>query len=184
MFASLNKRASWINEKSKTALFVLTFGIGMLGVSYAAVPLYELFCRVTGYGGTTAQAEVAPETALSQMMTVRFDANRMSGLPWDFRPVQRQVELPIGEAMTIEYEATNTSTSPTTGTATFNVSPDAAGAFFNKIECFCFTEQTLQPGESVRMPVNFFIDPEIVDDLDANWIKTITLSYTFFPEKD
>ena len=171
-------------KKRKTALYILLFGITMLAISYTAVPLYDLFCRVTGYGGTTSVAEEASGVILDQNIGVRFDSNTANGLGWNFKPVTKEVDLKIGEVITIEYEATNLSNEVSTGTATFNVSPEAAGYYFNKIECFCFTEQLLQPGETVRMPVNFFVDPEIVDDIDANWIKTITLSYTFFPKDD
>lgn len=171
-------------RKLSTAGYVALFGAVMLGISYAAVPLYELFCRVTGYGGTTSRAEAASEIILATPIGVRFDSNVANSLPWQFRPVSREVEVKIGEAITIEYEAKNIADFTTTGTATFNVSPESAGVYFNKIECFCFNEQTLGPGETVRMPVNFFVDPEIVDDIDANWIKTITLSYTFFPVEE
>ncbi len=156
------------------------FVASMIGVSYAAVPLYQLFCQVTGYGGTTQRVEQMSDTVLDRTIKVRFDANVAGGLPWDFKPVQREVELRIGETVQVSYTAMNTSDVATTGQATFNVTPMAAGAYFNKIQCFCFTESELKPGETIDMPVVFFVDPAIVDDLDAKDISTITLSYTFF----
>lgn len=157
------------------------FVLSMVGVSFAAVPLYQLFCQVTGYGGTTQRVEQMSETILDRKIKVRFDANVAGGLPWSFKPVDREVELRIGETIQISYTAQNTSDQPTFGQATFNVTPMSAGAFFNKIQCFCFTETELKPGETMDMPVVFFVDPAIVDDLDAKDVTTITLSYTFFP---
>ncbi|MDP2119477.1 MAG: cytochrome c oxidase assembly protein [Hoeflea sp.] len=157
------------------------FVISMLGVSYAAVPLYKLFCQVTGYGGTTQRVEQMSDTILDRTIKVRFDSNVASGLPWDFKPVEREVELRIGETIEVAYTAENVSDVSTYGQATFNVTPMSAGAYFNKIQCFCFTETELKPGETMNMPVVFFVDPAIVDDPDAKGITTITLSYTFFP---
>ena len=157
------------------------FVISMLGVSYAAVPLYKLFCQVTGYGGTTQRVEQMSDTILDRTIKVRFDANVAAGLPWDFKPVEREVELRIGETIEIAYTAENVSDVSTFGQATFNVTPMSAGAYFNKIQCFCFTETELKPGETMNMPVVFFVDPAIVDDPDAKGVTTITLSYTFFP---
>ncbi|WP_339763393.1 cytochrome c oxidase assembly protein [uncultured Hoeflea sp.] len=157
------------------------FVLSMVGVSFAAVPLYQLFCQVTGYGGTTQRVEQMSETILDRKIKVRFDANVAGGLPWSFKPVDREVELRIGETIQISYTAENKSDQPTYGQATFNVTPMSAGAFFNKIQCFCFTETELKPGETMDMPVVFFVDPAIVDDLDAKDVTTITLSYTFFP---
>ena len=151
----------------------------MIGASYAAVPLYDLFCKVTGFGGTTNVAEAASETVLDEKVRVRFDSNVDSNMGWTFRPMQREMELRIGENAIAFYEAINNTDQPVTGTASYNVAPDAAGYFFNKIECFCFTEQTLQPGERVEMPVSFYVDPEMVTDRDAGRIRDITLSYTF-----
>lgn len=159
------------------------FVASMVGVSFAAVPLYQLFCQVTGYGGTTQRAEQFSETILDRTIKVRFDANTASGLPWEFKPVQREVEVRIGETILINYTAENTSERVTTGQATFNVTPMAAGAYFNKVQCFCFTETALKPGESMEMPVLFFVDPAIVDAVDTKNIDTITLSYTFFPHE-
>ena len=159
------------------------FALSMVGVAYAAVPLYKIFCQVTGYGGTTQVAEQASDVILSKTIKVRFDANTSRGLGWDFEPVQREIVLKIGETRLAHYSATNLSDELTMGTATFNVTPMAAGAYFNKIACFCFTEQTLKPGQTVDMPVSFYIDPEIVNDKDLDGVSTITLSYTFFPVK-
>ncbi|MAS06755.1 MAG: cytochrome c oxidase assembly protein [Ahrensia sp.] len=154
---------------------------GMVGMAYASVPLYRIFCQVTGYGGTTQRAQSAGIQVLDQTIKVRFDANVSPGVNWDFRPNQRQVELRIGETMQVGYTAHNNSSRDVTGTATFNVTPQSAGAYFNKVECFCFTEQTLQPGETADMPIVFFIDPDIVKSEELKDIDTLTLSYTFFP---
>jgi len=153
----------------------------MVGVSFAAVPLYDMFCRVTGYGGTPQRVEQVSDVILDRTITVRFDSNTSPGLPWEFKPKQRQVELRIGETTEAFYVARNTAEVVTAGTASFNVSPELAGAYFNKLECFCFTEQELQPGQSYEMPVQFFVDPEIVNVPELKNIKTITLSYTFHP---
>ena len=161
----------------------MTFVVAMAGMAYAAVPLYEMFCKVTGYGGTTQRVEQMSETILDRTMKVRFDANTGHGLPWQFKPVQREVELKIGETVQIRYTAKNMSSQPVTGQATFNVTPQSAGAYFNKVQCFCFTETTLQPGEEMEMPVVFFIDPAIVEPLETKNINTITLSYTFYPHE-
>lgn len=153
---------------------------GMLGMAYAAVPLYQLFCQVTGYGGTTQRATVPSSVVLDRTITVRFDAN-VSKLSWEFAPVERKMDVRIGENALAVYRATNTSDRPLVGSASFNVSPDIAGSFFNKLECFCFTEQLLEPGQSIDMPVSFFVDPALVDDKDARKVQEITLSYTFHP---
>ena len=154
--------------------------VGMLGMAYAAVPLYQLFCQMTGYGGTTQRVTKASDKVLDRTITIRFDAN-VNGLAWSFEPVVRTMKVRIGENALAFYRATNTSDNPLTGTATFNVTPDIAGSFFNKLECFCFKEQRLEPGETVDMPVSFYVDPSLVDDKDATRLSTITLSYTFFP---
>jgi cytochrome c oxidase assembly protein subunit 11 len=172
---------SALGRKNRRLMVVLgTVAVGMVGLSYAAVPLYDLFCRVTGFAGTTQVAE-EKSTAISQRaIKIRFDA-MAADIEWAFQPVQRQIRLQIGENAVAFYRATNQSDRPLTGTATFNVTPLKAGAYFNKVECFCFTEQTLAPGESVDMPVAFFVDPEIEADPNLNDVKTITLSYTFYP---
>jgi cytochrome c oxidase assembly protein subunit 11 len=156
----------------------------MIGLAYAAVPLYRIFCQVTGYGGTTQAADAGSEVVLDRMVTIRFDANTARGMAWNFQAEQRQMTLRIGETGLAFYRASNPTTKAITGTATFNVTPPQAGAYFNKIECFCFTEQTLEPGASADMPVSFFVDPAIVDDPDVASVGTITLSYTFFPTTD
>ncbi|MEC9347020.1 MAG: cytochrome c oxidase assembly protein [Pseudomonadota bacterium] len=152
----------------------------MVGLSFAAVPLYDLFCRVTGYGGTTQRAESGADHLGKQMMTVQFDASTARDMPWQFRPEQREVRLRTGETGMAFYRASNPTDRAITGTATFNVSPPKVGLYFVKLECFCFTEQTLEPGQSVDMPVQFYVDPEIENDPNAREVKTITLSYTFF----
>jgi cytochrome c oxidase assembly protein subunit 11 len=159
------------------------FVIGMVGMAYAAVPLYEMFCKVTGYGGTTQRVEQASDVILDRKIKVRFDANVGPGLPWTFEPVQREIEIRIGETVQVHYKARNNASTATTGQATFNVTPQAAGAYFNKVQCFCFTETTLKPGEEMEMPVVFFVDPEIVEPVETKGIHTITLSYTFYPHE-
>ena len=153
----------------------------MVGMAYAAVPLYELFCRVTGYGGTTQVADSSAETVIDRMMTVRFDANVSNGLNWDFKALDKPVTLQVGETGQIDYQVVNVGTAASSGTATFNVTPPSAGIYFNKLECFCFTEQEVKAGESMIMPVIFFVDPDIDEDPNLKSIDTITLSYTFFP---
>ena len=163
---------------------VAFFG-GMVGMAYAAVPLYEMFCQVTGYGGTTQRVEQYSDKILDRTIKVRFDANVSGGLPWDFKPVEREITLRIGETTQIAYTAENTFGTPTSGRASFNVAPSLAGSYFNKVECFFFTDTELKPGEKLDMPVVFYIDPEIVNQPELKDIHTITLSYTFFPiERD
>ena len=156
------------------------FGLAMLALAFASVPLYRVFCQVTGFGGTTMKADAAPGAVAGQI-GVRFDANIDPALPWKFEPVQETVRIHPGARTTIYYQATNYTARPTTGQAIFNVTPEIAGKYFSKIECFCFTEQTLKPGESVKMPVIFFVDPKLRDDPDTKHIDEITLSYTFYP---
>lgn len=155
--------------------------LAMLGLAYASVPLYALFCQVTGFGGTPQRAAAAPLESASQSISVRFDANIAGSLGWTFQPAQTTVTTKLGEQVLAHYRAANTSNRQLTGTAVFNVTPVNAGVYFNKIECFCFTEQTLEPGETVDMPVVFFVDPAIMKDPDTRSIKEITLSYTFYP---
>ena len=173
------------NNANRAVLFsCLAFFAGMVGVSYAAVPLYRMFCQVTGYGGTTQRVTQYADRVLDRDITIRFDTNT-SGVAWDFKPVQRSMTVKIGETAQAHFTATNTSDVPVTGRATFNVTPDVSGAYFNKVECFCFTDTTLQPGETLDMPVVFYVDPDIVDVSEMKNIKTITLSYTMFlAEKD
>ena len=156
------------------------FGLAMLGLAFASVPLYRIFCQVTGFGGTPLVSNAAPG-AVAGEIGVRFDANLSGGLPWRFEPVERTVRIQPGARTIVNYRSTNLVARPTTGRAIFNVSPAQAGQYFNKIECFCFTEQTLKPGESVNMPVIFYVDPKIRDDATIGDIDEITLSYTFYP---
>jgi cytochrome c oxidase assembly protein subunit 11 len=165
----------------RTAVAVGAVACAMVGLSYASVPLYALFCKVTGFGGTPQTASAAPAAVSSKAIAVRFDANASSSLGWRFHASQQQLTVRLGEVALATYEAVNDSSSSVTGTAVFNVTPVAAGVYFNKLECFCFTEQTLKPGERAVMPVQFFVDPAILDDPDAAKISEITLSYTFYP---
>lgn len=181
---STNAAQLGARQRLRVGLACAVVVAGMVGVAYAAVPLYRIFCQVTGYGGTTNQASAAPGLVLDRDMTIRFDANVSRTMPWSFQPLQTAVTLKVGETALALYRAHNPTDHPITGTATFNITPQQAGYYFTKIECFCFTEQTLQPGETVEMPVTFFVDPEIADDHELDSIKTITLSYTFFPKKD
>lgn len=169
--------------RKKTVTAAVLFGVvgGMVGLSFASVPLYKLFCQVTGFGGTPNTENVSVPAAVSDhVVTVRFDSNVNSALPWRFKPGQREVRVRLGEETLIHYTAVNLSDAPITGTATFNVTPYKAAQYFSKIECFCFTEQRLAPGEEVAMPVTFYVDPAILDDVDARDVEKITLSYTFY----
>lgn len=166
----------------KVGLIGLGAALAMLGMGFAAVPLYRLFCQATGYGGTTQRANEAQAAAVQsagRAMSIRFDANVERGMPWEFRPLQRTDTVTIGERDMALFYARNTSDKVITGTASFNVEPEQAAAYFNKIQCFCFTEQTLQPGEAVRMPVIYYVDPAILKDKDNKDVEQITLSYTF-----
>ena len=173
-----------VKRVNNNAIFAgcVVFVAGMVGAAYASVPLYRLFCQVTGYNGTTQRVEQYSDKILSKPIQVTFDANISPGLNWDFKAA-KSVNPKIGETVQIEYTATNRSSKATTGTAVFNVTPMESGAYFNKVECFCFTEQTLQPGQSVNMPVVFFVDPAIATADETKNIKTITLSYTFYPSE-
>ncbi len=164
----------------RKAIPLVAVGLGMAGMAWAAVPLYDLFCRVTGYGGTTQVATEGSDRVLERMVTVRFDASTGRDMPWKFRPVQTAMQIRIGETALAFYEAYNPTDRVIAGTASYNVSPSSVGGYFAKIECFCFTEQVLQPGERVEMPVTFYVDPEMVDDPETEGVTTITLSYTFY----
>jgi cytochrome c oxidase assembly protein subunit 11 len=153
----------------------------MVGVSFAAVPLYSWFCRTTGFGGTTQVAQTAPERISGRTITVRFDSNVAPGLPWSFEPERRTIDVRLGEVVTVYYAVRNESARVTTGQAGYNVAPPTAGAYFEKINCFCFTQQTLQPGEKRDMAVVFYVDPKLANDTEQNAVHNITLSYTFFP---
>ncbi len=168
----------------KVALLFAGLAVSMIGLAYASVPLYQLFCQVTGFGGTTQRAFTAPTNVKDTTITIRFDANVSSELNWSFTPTQQTQTVKLGEMVLAFYQATNASKESVTGTAVFNVSPPEAGVFFNKIECFCFTEQTLKPGEKVELPVSYFVDPAILDDPDSKQVREITLSYTFYPAEN
>src|SRR5580658_8716106 len=157
----------------------------MVGASYAAVPFYNWFCRATGFNGTTQVATSAPSAApLARKIAIRFDSNVAGGLPWKFEPEQTEIEVKIGEVTTVFYTVTNQSARTTTGQAAYNVAPLTVGAYFEKINCFCFTEQTMAPGEEREMPVVFYVDPALVEDHENDGLNTITLSYTFYPVRE
>jgi len=177
------RRAMNEKAKKKTAAQMVGVVIFMGALAWASVPFYDWFCRVTGFGGITQVAESGSEIVLSETVKVRFDASLERDMPWEFKPVQREMEIQIGATGLAFYEAYNPTDKPVAGTASYNVTPYEAGGFFSKIDCFCFEEQVLMPGERVQMPVTFFVDPEIVEDRDAKYTKVITLSYTFY-EKD
>jgi cytochrome c oxidase assembly protein subunit 11 len=168
----------------RTLAMLVGLVVGMTGLAYASVPLYRLFCQVTGYGGTPARADAAPASVSDRVIRVSFTADVAQGLGWRFQPEQRAVDLKVGENKLAFYSAENLEKIPVTGQATFNVSPDVFGPYFTKIACFCFTEQTLQPGQRVDMPVSFFIDPAILDDPQLKRLNNVTLSYTFFRAAD
>ena len=169
-----------VDPKSKTVLQLVGVVVFMGAMAWASVPFYNWFCKVTGFGGTTNVAEGPAGAILDRTVKVRFDASVNRGFPWEFKPMQTEMTLRIGEEGMAFYEAYNPTDRPIAGQAAYNVYPYEAGAYFDKIECFCFTEQVLMPGERVEMPVNFFVDPEMVNDRDAKYVKHITLSYTFF----
>jgi cytochrome c oxidase assembly protein subunit 11 len=169
-----------IGRNRVVAASLVVVVVGMVGLAFASVPLYRLFCQVTGYGGTTQRATAASDHSIDREVVVRLDGN-VAGLPWDFRPEMQQIKVKLGETALVKFVAENTSTAPVVGTATFNVQPELAGIYFNKIECFCFVEQKLEPGERVELPVQFFVSPAMADDRELEAIRTITLSYTFFP---
>ena len=169
-------------RSNRTVVMWCLAGLAVMGSITAASPtLYRLFCQVTGYGGTTQRATVAPHQILDRIITVRFDANVSPQLAWKFEPVVPTMDVRVGETVLAFFRATNTSDKVLKGTAAFNVSPDVIGAYFNKIECFCFKEQTLQPGQTVDMPVTFFVDPKMAEDRDTAVLSNITLSYVFYP---
>jgi cytochrome c oxidase assembly protein subunit 11 len=153
----------------------------MVGVSFAAVPLYSWFCRTTGFGGTTQVATTAPQEISGRAVTVRFDSNVAPGLPWSFEPERRTINVRLGEVVTVYYMVRNESARVTSGQAGYNVTPPTTGTYFEKINCFCFTQQTLQPGEKREMAVVFYVDPKLANDSEQNAVNNITLSYTFFP---
>ncbi|MDP6516789.1 MAG: cytochrome c oxidase assembly protein [Alphaproteobacteria bacterium] len=174
MTATRRRGSRWI------ALALAGVVLGMGGMAYAAVPLYDLFCRATGFGGTPSVAESVPGVIAERLITVRFNADTQSRLPWRFRPAQREVTVRVGESALAFYSARNLSDRALVGTATYNVTPQKVGTYFTKIDCFCFTEQFLGPGASAELPVTFYVDPEILDDPAMDDVTTITLSYMFF----
>jgi cytochrome c oxidase assembly protein subunit 11 len=171
-----------INKKNKRILIaVLAVVVIMIGVSFAAVPLYRLFCQVTGFGGTTQVAAILPENVIDRSVTIRFNAVTSPHLPWVFKPAERKIEIKLGQRGLTAYYAKNRSDKAVTGMAIYNVTPLKAGKYFHKMQCFCFDEQTLQAGEEVNMPVLFFVDPAMHDDPNMDDVQSITLSYTFYP---
>lgn len=176
--------ASLPNRNRRVGFTFLGLALGMLALGFASVPLYRIFCQVTGFGGTTqraSDAEAASVAVSARMMSIRFDANVERGMPWQFRPLQVTDTVSIGARDMAIFTAKNLSDHPVTGMASFNVEPAYVGKYFNKVQCFCFTEQTLEPGQEVRMPVLYYVDPKILDDPDARDVEQITLSYTFHP---
>ena len=167
-------------KNARLAVALTFFAVGMIGLSFAAVPLYRIFCERTGYAGTPQRAAAASTSVSDKTVRVRFDANVSPGLKWSFAPVERQITVHIGENKIALFRVSNLSNETLTGAATFNVTPLIMGAYFTKVQCFCFTEQTLKPGETVDMPVSFYVDPGVLKDPDAAGIQDITLSYTFF----
>ena len=168
-------------KNARMGLIVLAVVFGMVGLSFASVPLYRLFCQVTGFAGTTQESVTLPDTVLDRVVTVKFDANTSRDIMWEFTPEEREIKVNLGQKGLTAFSAYNPAQTPSTGTALYNVTPLKAGAYFNKVQCFCFDEQTLQAGERVSMPVLFYIDPAMNDDPNMDDVHTITLSYTFFP---
>lgn len=174
-------RADLARRHRRVATGCAAFVAAMVGAAYAAVPLYDMFCRATGFGGTTQVASAAPATALDRMIRVRFDGNVAPGLDWSLRPETTHMDVKVGETRLVVFKARNRSDRDLTGTATYNVTPETTGVYFAKLQCFCFTEQTLKAGEEIDMPVAFFVDPAIADESELDRVSQITLSYTFFP---
>ncbi len=168
----------------KTVIMASAIAMSMLALGFASKPLYDTFCRVTGYGGTTSVAEAPSQTVLSREMTVRFDSNVQPNLDWTFKPEQRHITIPVGKNSLAFYTVKNNSTEPLVGTAKYNVMPTKAAPYFAKLQCFCFTEQRIEPGEEVRMPVLFFVDPQLDEKPRLDDVHTITLSYTFYKVED
>jgi len=164
----------------KTVIPLVGVILGMASMAWAAIPLYDAFCRVTGFGGTTQVSDAGSDRVLDRTVTIRFDASTVRDMPWEFRPAQTTMEIRIAETVLAFYEAFNPTDRVVAGTASYNVAPFSVGGYFTKVDCFCFTEQVLQPGERVQMPVTFYVDPEIVDDPETERVNTITLSYTFY----
>ena len=172
-----------IDRNTRLAWTMVLIVGGMLGLSYAAVPLYEAFCRATGFGGTPLIAQSDDHPVIARTMVVRFDSNTDPALPWRFEPEQRSVKVHLGEQKLVYFRATNQSDRPIVGTATYNITPESSARWFNKIQCFCFTEQLLKPGQTIDMPVLFFVDPDMDKDRRFDDVHTVTLSYTFYESK-
>ena len=172
------------NKNTRVVIVLVLVGLTMLGVAYGSVPFYRLFCKFTGYGGTTQRAQIASANKSERTVTVTFDTNVDKNLPWDFTPDAHSITVKLGETAHISFHAHNRSDKPVTGMSTFNVQPDKAGSYFNKIQCFCFDEQLLAPGQTAEFPVEFYVDPAMAQDKDTDDVTNITLSYTFFRAKD
>jgi len=170
-------------KMQRTAFACVGIVVGRVGLADASVPLYDLFCKVTGFGGTPIVRDENGSAIMDRTIAVRFDSNVAPGLSWRFSPEKPEVKVKLGETTTVYYKVTNTGDRPSTGIATYNVQPDLAGTYFSKLECFCFTEQTLQPGETLESAVVFYVDPRLVQDSDVKDLTSITLSYTYFPSK-
>ena len=170
-------------KNARLARRLVAVVVGMAGLAYASAPLYDLFCRTTGFGGTPLVAQQGERPVLDRTVAVRFDSNVDSNLPWRFEPLEREVKVRVGEERLVHYRVTNVSQRPIVGTSAYNVTPEPAGPWFNKLQCFCFTEQLLKPGQSLDLPVVFFVDPEMDKDRRYDNVRTITLSYTFFEAK-
>ena len=181
--ATLARPRTLAERNKRVGTIMLVVALAMVGLGFASSPLYSLFCQATGFGGTTQKAlgAEAPGAVVGKIINVRFDANVMPSVPWEFAPEQRVERVAVGAREMAFFNAKNVGDHTMTGTAAFNVTPEQAGKYFTKIQCFCFTQQTLKPGETIRMPVVFYVDPKLVDDPDTNDISEITLSYTFFP---
>lgn len=173
-----------MKKNSQIAINIVAIAVGMFGIAYASVPLYNLFCKVTGFGGATVRAEGISEEVFDREITVLFNTDTSPDLPWTFKPIQTKIKVKIGENGLAFFEASNNSNEPVVGVATYNVTPLKISEYFNKVQCFCFDEQTLEPNQKMQFPVSFFIDPEIMNDKNLDEVKTVTLSYTFFRYKD
>lgn len=172
-----------MDKNTKTLGIILLVVFLMIGLAFASVPLYEKFCQMTGFGGTTMRADKAPDTVLDRKITVNFDANTSRNINWSFRPEEHQQTVKLGQQGLISFIAANKARIPTAGTAVYNVTPNKVGQYFRKVQCFCFGEQMLNPGQEMAMPVMYFIDPALADDRNMDDVSTITLSYTFFPSE-
>lgn len=172
-----------LNRNARVGLLCAAAFFGMVGAAYASVPLYRAFCQLTGFDGTVRKADAAPGKVLDQTLTIRFDAN-VRNLPWDFEPEQVSQEIRIGDTGLAFYKVTNHGKTPITGRASYNVIPESAGLYFQKLECFCFTDQTIQPGQTMEFPVVYFVDPKFATDFETKGAPEVTLSYTFFPSTE